>query len=85
MNTQRFRRGSGDGMCERGIVCNTGSPSGWLDGAELANGCAERRGTGPLRVADRVAVPQKPGNAGGGKDPWSGNSAGRGEREVIDE
>ena len=40
--------------------------------------CEEQ--TGPDGVADRVVVPMKSGNADGGKDPWSENSVGRGER-----
>ena len=52
--------------------------------AALANGCAARRGAGPFGVADGVVVPMRPGNAGGGKDPWSGNGAGRSERQAID-
>ena len=84
MNTQRFRRGSGDGMCERGNVCNTGNPVGWLaSGAGQRWRCEARNR--PFGVADGVVVPLRPGSAGGGKDPWSGSSAGRSEREVIDE
>ena len=72
-----------DGMCERGVVCNTGSPLGWLAGGAGQRWCREARNR-PLGVADRVVVPVKPGNAGGGKDPWSGNGAGRSERQAID-
>ena len=84
MSTQRFRRGSGDGMCERGVVCNTGSPLGRLASGAGRRWCCEARNR-PPGVAERVVVPMKPGNAGGGKDPWSGNGAGRSEREAIDE
>ena len=53
---------------------------GWRGGAGQ-RWCREARSR-PLGVADRVVVPLKPGNAGGGKDPWSGNGAGRNERRV---
>ena len=71
-------------MYERGDVRNTGSPLG-----RLANGTGQRwhckARNRLLGVAERVVVLMKPGNAGEGKDPWSGKGAGKSEREVIDE
>src|SRR3989304_4010031 len=41
---------------------------------------------GPRGVAERPAVPRKPGNSGGGKGPWVKASVGSGEsREIGDE
>jgi hypothetical protein len=31
---------------------------------------SRERQTGPFGVAERLVVPMKPGNAGGGKGPW---------------
>ena len=64
-------------------MCNTGSPSGWLASGAGRRLRREARSR-PLGVADGVVVPTRPGNAGGGKDPWSGNGAGRSERQAID-
>jgi hypothetical protein len=36
---------------------------------DLQPGPRERQ-AGPWRVAERPVVPEKPGNAGGGKGPW---------------
>ena len=48
------------------VVWNTGSPCG----RELDSQPGPREGqTGPSRVAERLVVPEKPGNAGGGKGP----------------
>ena len=83
-STQRFRRGSGDGMCVEGTCATREAPRGGWRGGAGRRWCREARNR-PLGVADGVAVLVKPGNAGGGKDPWSGNGAGRSEREAIDE
>ena len=51
---------------EDGDGSNTGSPAG---GAHAPTGTP--RGAGRAdRVADGLVLPQKPGNAGGGKEPW---------------
>ena len=71
--------------CAKEGLCATREAPGGGWRAELADGGAARRGSRPPGVAERVVVLVKPGNAGGGKDPWSGNNAGRSEREVIDE
>ena len=82
-STQRFRRGSGDGMCAEGSCATREAPRGGWRGGAGQRWCREARNR-PPGVADRVVVPAKPGNAGGGKDPWSGNGAGRSERQAID-
>ncbi len=58
---------------------NTGSPVGWWGECPQQPVLREER-TGPDRVADRVVVLTKSGNADGGKDPWSESSASRGAR-----
>ncbi len=45
---------------------NTGSPSGDGRMNQLA---ARERKAGPTGMAERLAVPTKPGNSGGGKEP----------------
>ena len=58
---------------------NTGSPIGRLGG--VPGELVSREGqAGPDGVADGVVVLLKPGNAGGGKDPWSETCAGSSER-----
>ena len=39
--------------------------------------------TGPYGVAERLVVPRKPGNAGGGKGPWFRGDAGSSESQEI--
>ena len=62
----RTCRGSGDGMQVKGIRRNTGSPSGDCSADQLA---ARERRAGPTGMAERLVVPMKPGNSGGGKEP----------------
>ena len=51
--------------CQQGATINTGSPGRWpFDEPTGATG------TWPMRVAEGLVVPRKPGNAGGGKGPW---------------
>ena len=58
---------------EDGNGSNTGSPDG---GAHTPTGTP--RGAGRAgRVADGLAVPQRPGNSGGGKEPWFESDAER--------
>ena len=45
---------------------NTGSPSGDPNKDQLAT---RERQAGPYGVAERLVVPTKPGNSGGGKGP----------------
>jgi len=58
---------------------NTGSPVGRWEECPQQPALREER-AGPDRVAERVVVLLRSGNAGGGKDPWSESSVGRGER-----
>jgi hypothetical protein len=60
----RTCRGIGDGMQAKGIRRNTGSPSGDRSADQLA---ARERKAGLTGMAERLAVPRKPGNSGGGK------------------
>ena len=72
-STDRFRRGIGGGMREEGDSSNTGSPVG---GAHAPTGNPR----GPAwagGVAERLVVPEKLGNAGGGKEPQFESSARR--------
>ena len=52
----------------------TGSPSGDRDKDQLAT---RERQAGPCGVAERLAVPVKPGNSGGGKGPQCMSRKGR--------
>jgi hypothetical protein len=49
---------------------NTGNPNGGRSTAQLD---AREGQAGPCGVADRLVVPSKPGNAGGGKEPDFGS------------
>ena len=57
-------RGIGDGMQAKGTMRNTGSPSGDRGIDQLAT---RERQAGPYGMAERLVVPMKPGNSGGGK------------------
>jgi hypothetical protein len=59
-------RGNGDGMYAEETRRNTGNPSG--DRSRDQRATRERQ-AGPYGVAERLAVPRKPGNSGGGKGP----------------
>jgi hypothetical protein len=61
-----IRRGSGDGMHERGDLVQHGKPPSVN---ENFNREPARDRLGPIGVTDRLVVPRKPGNAGGGKEP----------------
>jgi hypothetical protein len=61
------------------IQRNTGSPSGERAQLEAREGQA-----GPYGVTDRLAVPLKPGNAGGGKGPEFKVKVQRAESQEID-
>jgi hypothetical protein len=58
---------------------NTGSPMG-RPGSVPGEPVFREGRAGPDGVAERAVVLAKPGNAGGGKGPWSGTGAGRSER-----
>ena len=53
-------------MQAKGTLRNTGSPSGDRGVDQLAT---RERKAGLTGMAERLAVPTKPGNAGGGKGP----------------
>jgi hypothetical protein len=53
-------------MQAQGTIHNTGSPSGDRGVDQLAT---RERQAGPTGMAERPAVPLKPGNSGGGKGP----------------
>ena len=57
-------RGIGDGMQAKGTIRNTGSPSGDRGVDQLAT---RERKAGLTGMAERLVVPTKPGNSGGGK------------------
>src|SRR5258708_35957402 len=59
-------RGIGDGMQAKGTMRNTGSPSGDRSVDQLAT---RERQAGLTGMAERLVVPMKPGNSGGGKGP----------------
>ena len=71
-STDRFRRGSSGGTCGRGGMDATREalPVAWHAPTDSP------RGPGwDGRVAERSAVPRRPGNAGGGKGPQFESSA----------
>src|SRR5882672_1505916 len=51
---------------QKGTMRNTGSPSGDRGVDQLAT---RERQAGPYGMAERLVVPMKPGNSGGGKGP----------------
>jgi hypothetical protein len=57
-------RGIGDGMQAKWTMRNTGSPSGDRSADQLAT---RERPAGLTGMAERLVVPTKPGNSGGGK------------------
>ena len=59
-------RGIGDGMQAKGTIRNTGSPSGDCRTDQLAT---RERPAGLTGMAERLAVPTKPGYSGRGKGP----------------
>jgi len=59
-------RGSGDGMQAKGTIRNTRSPSGDRSVDKLPT---RERQAGPTGMTERLVVPLKPGNVGGGKEP----------------
>jgi hypothetical protein len=71
-------RGSDDGMFAYGDPTQHGKPRRWR--RVPANRQPARARPGRAGVADRLVVPLKPGNAGGGKGPEFSNQR-RGSRE----
>jgi hypothetical protein len=57
-------RGIDDGMQGKGTIRNTGSPGGDRNMDQRAT---RERPAGPFGLAERLVVPTKPGNSGGGK------------------
>ena len=65
-SNQRFRRGIGVGMYAEGNVGTREAPTARGRGSQLE---LREEQAGPYGVADRLVLPVKPGNAGGGKEP----------------
>jgi hypothetical protein len=68
-STGPVHRGNGDGTLER-YLGQLGRP-GLAGGSDLKRQMSRR----PGRESERVIVPWKPGNAGGGKDPHFWNAS----------
>jgi hypothetical protein len=66
INFQQTCRGIGDGMQAKWTIRNTGSPSGDRGLDQLAT---RERPAGLTGMAERLVVPLKLGNSGGGKGP----------------
>src|SRR5690349_3609643 len=66
----RSHRGKGDGMVVHGERSQHGKPQRWEDASQPD---AREGQAGSCGVADRLVVPTKPGNAGGGKGPDFGS------------
>jgi hypothetical protein len=66
INFHQTCRGIGDGMQAKGTIRNTRSPSGDRSVDQLAT---RKRQAGLTGMAERLVVPMKPGNSGGGKEP----------------
>src|SRR6478672_766198 len=72
----RSRRGSGDGMSAQESNATREAPLGgeWVHQPDAREGRS-----GPAGVTERLVVPLKPGNSGGGKEPQLKVSAGSDE------
>ena len=81
---QRLRRGIGASMCAQGNRMQHGKPYPVVARDHQPD---SREGqAGPDGVAERPAIPRRPGNAGGGKGPWFKVNARSGESlEIGDE
>src|ERR1017187_5292433 len=76
-------RGNGDSMYTEGTRRNTGNPSG---DRSVDQPATRESQAGPFGVAERLVVPMKPGNSGGGKGPQlEVNATSDDEREIGDE
>src|SRR5271166_5078042 len=69
-------------MQTQGTRRNTGSPSGDRSRDQLATRESQ---AGPFGVAERLGVPRKPGNSGGGKGPQLKGNARSDEDGGIDD
>jgi hypothetical protein len=76
--TQGSHRGNGDGMPANGDLTQHGKPQ--AVGARDSQPDAREGQAGSPGVADRLVVPTRPGNAGGGKEPEFKTSVRRGRR-----
>ena len=76
--TQRSHRGNGNGMSTQGKYLQHGKPH--LARTREPKPDAREGQAGPGEVADRPAVPWKPGNSGRGKGPEFKMSVTRGMR-----
>ncbi len=76
--TQRSHRGIGNGMSRNGRCLQHGKPHG-VEARDFQPDAREGQ-AGPGGVADRLGVPGKPGNSGGGKGPEFRISVPRGTR-----
>lgn len=76
--TQRSHRGNGNGMSTHGRRLQHGKPHS-AEARDLQPDAREGQ-VGPDGVADRLVVPRKPGNAGGGKGPEFKTDVRRGTR-----
>src|SRR5271157_6223669 len=75
-DAQPLHRGSGGSTYMKESVRNTGSPATW---SGMINRTPARDRPGAHGVAERLVVPLKPGNAGGGKGPQFKTDARRSE------
>ena len=76
--TQRSHRGNGNGMSTHGRYLQHGKPRA-VEARDLQPDAREGQ-AGPNGVADRLVVPRKPGDSGGGKGPEFKTSVPRGTR-----
>lgn len=77
-------RGSRGSTHEKGTQWNEGSllQWNWRGGTRGSNACAREGDRRLWQMADGGVLPQKPGNAGGGKAPWSQDKCNEGARAV---
>ncbi len=75
-DAQPLHRGTGGGAYMKESARNTGSPGAW---SGMTNRTPARDRLGAHGVAERLVVPLKPGNSGGGKGPQFKTDARRSE------
>lgn len=81
-STVRVRRGIGDGMLAKGDLWQHGKSHVAL-GGKAQQPEVRKDQAGLPGMAERPVLPEKPGNAGGGKGPWFKSDARRGEDQEI--
>jgi len=81
-STVGVRRGIGDGMLAKGDLWQHGKSHVAL-GAKAQQPEVRKEPAGLPGMAERPVLPEKPGNAGGGKGPWFKSDARRGEDQEI--